>query len=181
MEQHFKNINSFKKIIIVLIISFSSPQLTFAELPYYLDFKFILTESVAGKKAQNDLKNKLENGLKDLTKKEKNLQSEEKKIIFQKKLISDDEYKKKVTELRKKVIDLQKAKKNLLDTVAKQRSKARSELLKNLNPLIKKYMEEKKIRYVMDKKSLILADESLDITQEIIKRLNDKIKSVKLN
>ena len=36
---------------------------------------------------------------------------------------------KKVTELRKKVIDLQKAKK-LLDTVAKQRSKARSELLK---------------------------------------------------
>ena len=42
-------------------------------------------------------------------------------------------------------------------------------------------MEEKKIRYVMDKKSLILADESLDITKDIIKRLNDKIKTVKLN
>ncbi len=152
-----------------------------AELPYYLDFKFILNESVAGKKAQNDLKSKLENGLKDMAKKEKNLQSEEKKIIAQKKLISDDEYKKKVTELRKKVIDLQKAKKKLLDTVAKQRSKARSELLKNLNPVIKEYMQEKKIRYVMDKKSLILADESLDITKDIIKRLNDKIKSVKLN
>ena len=42
-------------------------------------------------------------------------------------------------------------------------------------------MQEKKIRYVMDKKSLILADESLDITQAIIKRLNEKVKSVKLN
>ena len=42
-------------------------------------------------------------------------------------------------------------------------------------------MQEKKIRYVMDKKSLILADENLDITQDIIKRLNDKVKSVKLN
>lgn len=168
---------------IFLILSFLTlyNQNLSAELPFYLDFKFILNESIAGKKAQKDLKNKLENGLSEISKKEKNLQSEEKKIIAQKKLISEDEYKKKVVELRKKVIDVQKSKKNLLDTVARQRSKARVELLKNLNPVIKTYMEEKKIRYVMDKKSLILADENLDITQDIIKRLNAKIKSVKLN
>tara|TARA_B100000902_G_C27139825_1_gene828008 strand:- start:396 stop:920 length:525 start_codon:yes stop_codon:yes gene_type:complete len=168
---------------IFLILSFLTlyNQNLSAELPFYLDFKFILNESIAGKKAQKDLKNKLENGLSEISKKEKNLQSDEKKIIAQKKLISEDEYKKKVVELRKKVIDVQKSKKNLLDTVAKQRSKARVELLKNLNPVIKTYMEEKKIRYVMDKKSLILADENLDITQDIIKRLNAKIKSVKLN
>ena len=87
-------------------------------------------ESTAGKKAQKDLKSKLENGLSQLNKTEKNLQSEEKKIIEQKKLISEDEYKKKVTDLRKKVIKLQKDKKSLLDNVAKQRSKARKELLK---------------------------------------------------
>jgi len=171
----------FSKIFLILSILTIYNQNLLAELPFYLDFKLILNESIAGKKAQQDLKNKLENGLKDISRKEKNLQSEEKKIIAQKKLISEEEYKKKVTELRKKVIDIQKNKKTLLDTVAKQRSKARSELLKNLNPVIKKYMEEKKIRYVMDKKSLILADENLDITQDIIKRLNDKIKSVKLN
>jgi len=173
--------NKLKKLILVVFISSFFNQNISAELPYYLDFKFILNESIAGKKAQKDLKNKLETGLKELNKTEQNLQSDEKKIIAQKKIISEEEYKKKVKELRQKVIDLQKNKKNLLDTVGKQRSKARSELLKNLNPVIKDYMEEKKIRYVMDKKSLILADESLDITQEIIKKLNDKIKSVKLN
>ena len=173
--------NKLKKLILVVFISSFFNQNISAELPYYLDFKFILNESIAGKKAQKDLKNKLETGLKELNKTEQNLQSDEKKIIAQRKIISDEEYKKKVKELRQKVINLQKNKKNLLDTVAKQRSKARSELLKNLNPVIKDYMEEKKIRYVMDKKSLILADESLDITQEIIKKLNDKIKSVKLN
>ena len=173
--------NKLKKLILVVFISSFFNQNISAELPYYLDFKFILNESIAGKKAQKDLKNKLENGLKELNKIEQNLQSDEKKIIAQKKIISEEEYKKKVKELRQKVIDLQKNKKNLLDTVGKQRSKARSELLKNLNPVIKDYMEEKKIRYVMDKKSLILADESLDITQDIIKKLNDKIKSVKLN
>ena len=173
--------NKLKKLILVVFISSFFNQNIFAELPYYLDFKFILNESTAGKKAQIDLKKKLENGLKELNKIEQNLQSDEKKIIAQKKIISEEEYKKKVKELRQKLIDLQKNKKNLLDTVGKQRSKARSELLKNLNPVIKDYMQEKKIRYVMDKKSLILADESLDITQDIIKKLNDKIKSVKLN
>ena len=171
----------FKKILIILFLLTAYNQNLSAELPFYLDFKLILNESTAGKKAQKDLKSKLENGLSQLNKTEKNLQSEEKKIIEQKKLISEDEYKKKVTDLRKKVIKLQKDKKSLLDNVAKQRSKARKELLKNLNPVIKEYMQEKKIRYVMDKKSLILADENLDITQDIIKRLNDKVKSVKLN
>ena len=41
-------------------------------------------------------------------------------------------------------------------------------------------MVEKKIRYVMDK-SLILADENLDITDDIIKILNSKLKTIKLN
>ena len=153
----------------------------FAELPYYLDFKFILNESVAGKKAQNDLKNKLENGLKDLTKKEKNLQSEEKKIIAQKKLISDDEYKKKVTELRKKVSALQKERENLLQDVAKQRAQARKILLKNLNPILKNYMQVNNVRVVIDKKSILLADETLDLTKKIMGELNKKLKNIKLD
>ena len=40
---------------------------------------------------------------------------------------------------------------------------------------------KKKIRMVIDKKSLLLADENLDITKEIIERLNQKLSSIKLN
>ncbi len=69
----------------------------------------------------------------------------------------------------------------MLETVAKQRAKARSEILKNLNPIIKEYMKEKKIRMVLDKKSLLLADENLDITNDIINLLNKKLKLIKLN
>ena len=42
-------------------------------------------------------------------------------------------------------------------------------------------MKENKIRMVVDKKSLLLADENLDITKQIIDKLNKKIKSIKLN
>ena len=128
-----------------------------------------------------DLKKKLDDGAKALQNKEKAIQDEEKKIIKQKKVISAEEYKKKVNDLRNKVSSLQKERNLLLSEVSKQRSKAKTELLKNLNPIIQEYMKEKNIRIVLDKKSILLADENLDITQDIIKRLNSKLKSIKLN
>lgn len=152
-----------------------------ADLPRYLDFKYVLNNSKAGKDAQDKLKKKLDSGFSSLKEKEKKIQEEEKKIISQKKIITPDEYKKKINELRLKVQSLQKERNSLLETVANQRAKARNELLKNLNPIIEEFMKENKIRMVVDKKSLLLADENLDITLEITKRLDKKLKSIKLN
>ena len=170
-----------KKISFLLIIlSMLFQSLVKAEPIHYINFKYILNESEAGKKAQNFLKKKLENGIKQLNDREKKIQEEEKKIIQQKKIISQEEYKKKVTDLRKKVSALQKERKSIIESVSKERSKARNELLKNLNPIMKNYMQEKQIRMVLDKKNIILADEKLDITEDIIKLKNKKIKSIKL-
>ena len=171
---------SVKIILASLLLLFSLQTKLFSEIRY-VDFKYVLNESKAGKKAQDYLKKKLENGVKDLKNKEKAIQDEEKKIIQQKKLISAEEYKKQVTKLREKVSSLQTQRNELLDSVAKQRSKARTELLKNLNPIIKDYMKEKRIRLVLEKKSILLADESLNITDEITDLLNKKLKSIKLN
>ena len=170
-----------RKFLIVFIIFIGFSNNSNANVPYFLDFKYILNQSDAGKKAQSFLKNKLEKGINNLKDKEKKIQQEQKKIISQKKVITEDEYKKKVSELRKKVALLQKERTTLLNTVAKQRQKARNELLKNLNPIIKEYMKDKNIRMVIDKKSLLLADENLNITNDIIALLNKKLKSIKLD
>lgn len=170
-----------KKFIICVIFFLSFQNNLYAGSAYYLDFKLILNESDAGKKAQVFLKKKLEDGIKNLKEKEKKLQNQEKKIIEKKKVLSAEEYRKQVNQLRVEVSSLQKERNLLLETVSKQRSKARSELLKNLNPLIKEYMKENNIRLVLDKKSLLLADENLDITDKIKIRLNKKLKSIKLN
>ena len=164
--------------IVLFLITPSS--LIFADIPHYLDFKYILNSSDAGKKAQDFLKSTLESGLKNISKKEKRLVEEEKKIIGQKKVISQDEYKKKVSALREKVLNLQKERNNLLESVAKNRAKAKEVLLKNLNPIVKDYMIEKKIRMVVDKKSLLLADDKLDITKDIMNLLNQKLKTINL-
>ena len=169
-----------KKLIFILPIFFIFHSNLNSDVPYFVDFKYILNESKAGKEAQIYLKKKLTNGIKQLKDKEQAIQKAEKKIIEQKKLLSAEEYKKKVTDLRNQVASLQKERSNLLESVAKQRTKAKSELLKNLNPIIQDYMKEKKIRMVIDKKGILLADENLDLTQEIIELLNKKLKSIKL-
>ena len=48
-------------------------------------------------------------------------------------------------------------------------------------PIIKEYMKSKNIRMVIDKKSLLLADENLDITKDILALLNKQLKSIKIN
>ena len=171
----------FRNLSIIVIFLLFTQNNLIADLPRYLDFKYILNQSEAGKKAQAYLKKSLNDGIKKIKDKEKSIQEEEKKIIKQKKVISAEEYKKQVTNLRTKVASLQKERNELLDRIAKQRSKARNELLKNLNPIIQEYMQKNNVRVVLDKKSLLLADEKLDITKEIIEILNKKLKSIKLN
>ena len=87
---------NLKKLFIIVTIFLSSQAYTHAETPYFLNFKLILNESEAGKKAQNFLKKKLDNGIKNLNTKEKEIQQEEKTIIEQKKIISQEDNKKKV-------------------------------------------------------------------------------------
>ena len=148
-----------------------------AETPYYLDFKFILNQSDAGKKTQDFLK-KLDNGFKGINKKEKNILEEE-KINSAKKVLATDEYKKSLR-IKKKVSDLQKERNELIQSVAKDRSTARKILLKKLNPIIKEYMKEKILELLL-KKSILLADEQLDITKDIMSQLNKELKSISLN
>ena len=163
--------------LLIILFAFFTTNLN-ADSPYFIDFKYVLNESTAGKKAQNDLKTQLEKGIEKLNKEEKKIQEEEKKLIQQKKIINQDEYKKKVDELRKKVSKLQKERQSLLNNVAKQRAKARTELLKNLNPILENYMKEKNIKMIVDKKNLIIAAKELDITSEVTNLLNGKVKSL---
>ena len=59
-----------RKFLIVFIIFIGFSNNSNANVPYFLDFKYILNQSDAGKKAQDFLKKKLESGLKNISTKE---------------------------------------------------------------------------------------------------------------
>ena len=171
---------NFIKFSIFFIFIMLNQQILKAET-YYLDFKYIIDQSVAGKKTNQALKNELDQGVKKLKTKEQQLQKEEKEIIQQKKLLSPEEYKKKISSLREKVTSLQKERDKVIQSISTKRNNARKKLLNELNPIVKNYMAEKNIRLILDKKSVLLGDEKLDITKDILEILNKKLKSINLN
>ena len=67
----------------------------------YLDMKYILNESKAGKGAQEFLKNSLTKQQTNFTNIEKDLKNEEKDLLPQKSTLTKEEYQKKSDELRK--------------------------------------------------------------------------------
>ena len=154
---------------------------SYADNTYFIDFSKVLNQSKAGADAQNNLKKKFENESKKFLKEEEDLKKNETDLISQKKVLSKEDYQKKVDELRQKVAKLQNDKQKSLNAIAKSRAEAKQELLKNVNPILKAYMEENKIRLVVDKQSVILGDTTLEITDKIIEILNQKLSSIKIN
>ncbi len=172
-----------KKIILLLTLStivlFNS--FAQAEIIRFVDFTKVLNSSKAGAQAQSSLKNDFEKESKNFTKQETDIRKEESTIISQKNALTSSEYQKKVEVLRKKVADLQKNKRDSFNRIAKSRTKAKRTLLKAVQPIIKKYMEDNKITLVLSKKSVLMGDVNLEITDQIISILNKELSSIKIN
>ena len=150
-------------------------------MPSFIDFNKVLNGSKAGAEAQKKLKKEFENKTNKYNKIEADIRKEETKIISLKKTITKEEYQKKVGELRQRVADLQKNKKASFQKIAKSRNDARTTLLETLNPILKQYMEKNKIRIIIDKKSILVGDSDLEITDQIIVILNKELSSLKIN
>ena len=173
--------NLIKIIVLCIILFLPFENKLLASDIYFVDYSKVMNESTAGKKAQDYLKNLLNNSNKKFKESAKKLKDEENKIISQKNALSKEEYKKKADALRKKVFDLNKEREKSIRDVASKRKKAGDEMLKNLNPILGKYMEENKISVVIDKKNVLMGDKKYEITSQIISILNKELKSINLN
>ena len=172
-----------KSIILIVLLTFILPieKRLFASDVYFIDYSKVMNESAAGKKAQDYLKNFLNNSNKKFNDTAKKLKDEENKIISQKNALSKEEYKKKADALRKKVFELNKGRDKLIRDVAAKRKKAGDEMLIKLNPILGKYMEDNNIPVLIDKKNVLMGNKKFEITSQIIEILNKEFKSINLN
>ena len=167
-------------LIIFLHILFF-PTLSFSqEKIVFIDMTFILNNSLAGKDLKLKLKdktNKLENEIKSY---KEDIESKKTKIFTQKNVLSEDEYNKKIKEVEleiKKINNLvSKEDKNL----KKYKNEIEKEYFKNLNSIIQNYSIENSIGIILNRKDLLMAKSSLNITDEIIDLFNQKIKKINI-
>lgn len=173
--------NILKIFITLFLMSYFYSSNLLANDVYFIDYSKVMNESIAGKKAQETLKKLLNSSNKKFNDTAKKLKEEENKIIGQKNVLSKDDYKKKADELRKKVFALNKDRDKSIKNIATKRKKAGDEMLKNLNPILGKYMEDNNITVVIDKKHVLMGNKKFEITSQIIEILNKNLKSLNLN
>lgn len=172
----------FFKIIFTTLIffNFNLVNLLASDI-YFIDYAKVMNESTAGKKAQDSLKKLLTSSNKKFNDTAKKLKEEENKIISQKNVLTKEDYRKKAEDLRKKVFSLNKERDKTIRDIAAKRKKAGDEMLKKLNPILGKYMEENKITVIIDKKNVLMGNKKYEITSQIIQLLNKDLKSLNIN
>ena len=169
------------KILFLFLILIYPFNLKAENQVYFINLKKVLNESKAGSAAQEKLVKEFENQDKKFKNESNALKKQETELINQRKTLSAEEYKKKVSSLRKKNVDFQNRRRNASSNFVKKKNNARNQLLKSLNPILQKYMDENGIMMIMNEKNVILANSKVDLTNTIIDLLNKELKSIKLN
>ena len=146
----------------------------------YLDVNFLLTESQAGKYINTELQKINDKNIEEYKKIENSIKSEEEKLLQQKNILKEEEFKNKVNELRKKYDDYQKMKNSKNNELKDLRNTAGKQILKIINDILAEYSNKNKISLIMEKKNIVIGKTDLDITNKILVLLNDKIKKVEL-
>ena len=136
--------------------------------------------SNSGKKLILELESSQKKTMKNFLKIEENLKKEEKKLISQKNILSKDDFDKEIEKLRVKSKDYRIKRRNEVNELTKKRLSSTSTFIKLINPILAEYSSENSISIILEKKNIVIGKSDLDITDEILLIVNDRIKSINL-
>ena len=167
----------YKKLIIssiLLLLNFTFVHSE--EQIVYLDLDNIVANTKAGKLIISNLEKSKKSTLAKFEKKEKELKKIENDINKQKNILSEEDLKKKLIEFRKEINTFQNDRQNVINDFNKKKVKEFNNFFQKITPIIQTYVSEKNIDIVLDRKNIFVASKKNNITQEIIKIIDSKIK-----
>jgi Skp family chaperone for outer membrane proteins len=152
-----------------------------AETPIaVIDLVKIIEKSEAGKDLQSKFKAKKEAVQKEATVYEKDLKSKEKTLLKDSKSLDKKAFEEKKAGFEK---DLLKKREEVLKKNASL-EKSKNEALKSIQAKVAQICadiaEAKKIQVILDRSAVVIAQQSLDLTADVIKKLDESMKSVTL-
>ena len=160
--------------IILFILLFTSN--SYANNVVYLDIQFLINNSNLGKVYKEELlviQNKLKSELKS---KEDLIKKKETELNNQKNILKQEEFQKKLKDLDNLIIDYRTYNNKETKKINKQKKIYSDEIIKLINPLLTTYVEKNNIKIVIEKKNVLVGIKTLDITNEILKILNNETK-----
>ena len=168
-------------LIFTIIFFFNSYSLSEENKIVYIDMDLLISKSLAGKSINNQIKSQNKNNLEKFKKIESDIKKEDEDISNKKNILSEDEYKKLVSQLNKKIKNYRVMVSENVDKNNKLKISATKKLIKKLNPILSDYSEKNSISIILQKRDIIIGKNSLNITDDIIKILDQNVKEIKIN
>ena len=167
-------------ILLIFIFLFVFIQKSVAEdlKIVFVDMDRIIANSNAGKKVQSSIDKfaKKENQKFDST--ESGLKKKEQEILKQKNILSKEELDKKVKSFQAELSKLRKEKIEFNRNIIKKNKEATSKIVNEINKILTQYASENSISLIIQKKNIIIGKTEMDITPQILKEFNSKVKSI---
>jgi len=146
----------------------------------FVDMDRLISFSKPGSSILNQLKDISNKNLNFLKKEKNKFKEKEKKLIAQKNIISEADFKNKVDELELEINKYNQNRKKMIEKFNKLKVENTNNLLKLINPILTRYSTQNEISIILQKKDLIIGKTELDITNEIIEAINNEIKEFKI-
>ncbi len=170
-----------KKFFIILFILLNQVNFVYAEVNIvFVDLNKIMTTSKPGSSILENLNKKNNQLLSNFKKDGKKLKDDEIKLISQKNIVSEEEFQSKVKKLKIEIKTYNENRKKTIKDFNILKAETTDKFMKMINSIFIKYSNDKSISMIFDKKNMIIGKSELDITDEIIKIVNNEIKEFKI-
>ena len=168
-------------LLLIFFIFFSKISLSHEKTIVYIDLNKIMNNSIAGKSISSQLENNHKKNILKFKNIEEELKKEEAEIISQKNIITKEEFEKKIIDLRDKANKFRKERNGNINNLNNQRLEATSKMITLVRPILSEFSDKNSISLIIDKKNIIIGKTLLDITDDILKIVDEKIGEIQLD
>ena len=159
--------------ILTIIILFTNTAFCNEKI-LFIDMDKVISTSNSGVSILEQLNKLNKKNIVFFNKQEKILKEKDLKLISQKNIISETDFKKKVDLLKTEINDYNQKRNKMIDNFKKLKVNNTNELSKLINAILIEFSEDNSISFILQKKNLIIGKTELDITDKIIKIVNKK-------
>jgi len=166
-----------KFIINFLLIFFIISSQSYAQSIAYANLDKIIKSSDVGKKIILFFENENEKLNKQISLEEKSLIDKEKSLINKKNILSNEEFEKNVNSIKKDISIFKQNRQNKIIALNNRKDKISNMLLTEINLILRDFAEKNKIDMIISSNQMLIGKSSLDVTENILKEVNNKIKN----
>jgi len=174
------NLKQFIIIILTFFLFFNNAN---AEKVVYANMDFIIKNSEVGKKIITYFSKKNETLIDNIKSNEVKLKDKENNLIAQKNILDEKEYIKKVDILKLEIKEFNENNTKQINQINLEREQVSKEFINEIRKIINVFAENNNIDLVLSSSQILIGKNNLDVTNDILKLVNDKIKNfeIKIN